>query len=742
MKIKPYLLYFTTGFLALLLLLSSAMTSSQAATNASPALNVSKYTNGIDADDPNGSRVPQLAIGETVVWTYRVTNLGDTSVPRSEVSVTDNQPGVVPVFSEEEIGNGDDIFDPGEEWIYTATGTAINLTAPPAGVITVPDVCTRRNTLPASTAYVNLATVTIPGATATDPSSYCGKPGIEIVKYTNDMDAKDPDGSDVPQLAIGDPVVWTYKVTNTGNTAIPKADVIVTDNQPGVTPVFDQELSGNGDEVLDPGEEWLYKAAGTAIDLTAPPPDVITVPDVCTLNGTQPPSTAYVNQGMVSIPGDQSTDSSSYCNPQPSITITKFTNGQDAKDPDGPGVPEIPPGQPVIWTYEVTNTGGTDIPMSDITVTDNVPGVNPAFDTVKTGNTDDILEPGEVWIYRATGVALELEQSSLPNLVPDACRQGNLNAPGKTTYTNQGKVTIPGDEAVDSSSYCNPSEYTLYAPIVLGSVIPCPDTWGMAVGFEDVRQGLGLIDYDYNDWLAHIHGKMKYDNPFACDLGEIDFLINPSARGAQNEHTFHIRIPSNTFASDGEYTLTLYDQNNSPISVDNAPFSASTDTDLVIFSKTSEVFPDLTNTIESLPRFTPAISATLTMTFDHPFTFVFDEMQVDAHGNSLFFDPYLELAPGEHPGWNGLIHQGDENMLTVPEPHWEWAEETWPICEVYDPTYVFFEKQQTGKWVLKFEPYWWLQGFNTRVYGDGISSGQRPIQSLTCGVDLSNTTPP
>jgi len=742
MKHKQYFLYLITALLALLLSVSATKTSSQVAAGSSPALNVSKYTNGVDADKTNDPRVPQLAIGDPVVWTYRVTNLGDTSVAKEEVSVTDNQSGVIPTFDHEKEGNGDDFFDPGEEWIYTATGTAINLTAPPAGVITRQNVCTRGGTLPPSTAYVNVATVTIPGASATDPSSYCGKPAIDIIKYTNDVDAKDPDGSDVPQLAIGDPVVWTYKVTNSGNTAVAKADVIVSDNQPGVIPVFDQEILGNGDDVLEPGEEWLYKAIGIAIDLSVPPVDVITVPDVCTRNGTQPTSTAYVNQGTVTIPGEQATDSSSYCNPPPSITITKYTNGQDAKDPDGSGVPEITPGQPVIWTYDVTNTGTTDIPKSDITVTDNVPGVNPVFDSVKTGNADDILEPGEVWTYKATGVALELEQSNLPNLVPDACRQGDLNAPGRTAYTNQGKVTIPGEEAVDSSSYCNPPLYILYLPIVTGTKPSCPDTWGMAVGFEDVRQYFGLIDYDYNDWLAHIHGQMKYDNPFTCDLSQVDFLITPSARGAQNDHTFHVRIPPDTFASDGAYTLTLYDQDNNPISSDSGSFSASADNDFVIFSKTSMVFPDLTNTIELLPQLTPAISATLTMEFDLPFPFEFDLMKIDSHGNSLFFDPYLELSPGEHPGWDGLIHQGDENMLTVPEPHFSWPEENWPICEVYDPNYVKFEKDQNGKWVLIFEPNWWLQDHNTRIYGDGISSGERPSQLLTCGVDLSTSSTP
>ena len=88
----------------------------------------------------------------------------------------------------------------------------------------------------------------------------------------------------MPQLAPGAPVTWTYLVTNTGNVPIPKANVVVTDNQPGVTPV--PELNGSGfvvgdsnqNNILDPGETWTYQAMGTAVNLSNPPAGVITVP--------------------------------------------------------------------------------------------------------------------------------------------------------------------------------------------------------------------------------------------------------------------------------------------------------------------------------------------------------------------------------------------------------------------------------------------------------------------------------
>jgi hypothetical protein len=143
-------------------------------------------------------------------------------------------------------------------------------------------------------------------------------PGITIVKKTNGADANDPNGADVPNIKPGDPVTWTYIVTNTGGTSVPKADVKVTDNTTGVTPTFSSEQSGNGDQIFDPGEVWIYTATGTALDLTQPPPaGTNTQPNACTHNNTEPGRTAYVNQGKAEIPGTSASDPSSYCNPPP-----------------------------------------------------------------------------------------------------------------------------------------------------------------------------------------------------------------------------------------------------------------------------------------------------------------------------------------------------------------------------------------------------------------------------------------
>ncbi|MCH5374033.1 MAG: hypothetical protein JJ992_08655, partial [Planctomycetes bacterium] len=187
------------------------------------------------------------------------------------------------------------------------------------------------------------------------------EPAIQIVKYTNDADANDPDGPGVPVIEPDATVTWTYEVTNIGTVDIPEADITVTDNVEGeITQIVDK---GDGDAILAPSEVWLYQATGTAVNLASPPadPGLVLVPDVCTQgNVANEPSTAYTNVGTVTIPSMSDEDPSSYCNPpeepeEPAIQIVKYTNNEDANDPDGVDVPIIRPGDPVMWTYEVTN---------------------------------------------------------------------------------------------------------------------------------------------------------------------------------------------------------------------------------------------------------------------------------------------------------------------------------------------------------------------------------------------------
>ncbi|NEP42374.1 MAG: hypothetical protein F6K35_25415, partial [Okeania sp. SIO2H7] len=118
--------------------------------------------------------------------------------------------------------------------------------------------------------YQNIGTVVADGVNDSDPSHYVNgepdpqNPGIEIEKSTNGVDADAPE--DAPEIAPGDTVTWTYKVTNTGNVSFAENEIQVTDDQEGtITNIINK---GDGDDTLAPDEMWTYQKTGTAQNLT------------------------------------------------------------------------------------------------------------------------------------------------------------------------------------------------------------------------------------------------------------------------------------------------------------------------------------------------------------------------------------------------------------------------------------------------------------------------------------------
>ena len=126
-----------------------------------------------------------------------------------------------------------------------------------------------------------------------DAGAYLPIPGIDIEKTTNGPSNTNPipptydnedtaNGVGVPVLTPWSVVNWTYKVTNTGNVAFAFAEVVVSDDN-GTLGIASDDLSttngkitfgsvymGNSDNILEPGEMWLYHATGTVQTLLVP----------------------------------------------------------------------------------------------------------------------------------------------------------------------------------------------------------------------------------------------------------------------------------------------------------------------------------------------------------------------------------------------------------------------------------------------------------------------------------------
>ncbi len=205
-------------------------------------------------------------------------------------------------------------------------------------------------------------------------------PSIDIEKATNGVDADAPAG---PVIPVGDPVTWTYVVTNTGDVQL--IDVTVTDDQ-GVAVACPEST-------LDPLESMTCTGNGTAA--------AGQYANVGSVVGTP-----VDGAGQPSGPPVDDSDPSHYFGARASIDIEKSTNGEDADAPTGP---RIPVGDSVTWTYVVTNTG--NVPLTNVTVTDD--------QGVAVACPKSTLDPLETMTCTASGTAVVGQYANLGTVTGD-----------------------------------------------------------------------------------------------------------------------------------------------------------------------------------------------------------------------------------------------------------------------------------------------------------------------------------
>ena len=121
-------------------------------------------------------------------------------------------------------------------------------------------------------------------------------------------------------------------------------EVVDPDLPDGVTIIRQPDETGNNDNVLEPGEVWIYQATGAA--------ELGQFANTGTVRATDPSENVL-----------EDSDDSHYVGT--AVDLEKFTNGQDADEPIGPC---IPVGDTVTWTYRVTNPSPVD--LTDVEVAD------------------------------------------------------------------------------------------------------------------------------------------------------------------------------------------------------------------------------------------------------------------------------------------------------------------------------------------------------------------------------------
>ncbi len=213
-----------------------------------------------------------LSGGGPVTYTYTVTNPGVVAL--YSVTVTDDKISPVNYLSGDV--NSDNLLQPGEVWMYTATATLAETTT---------NTATAAGTANGSTATDIAYTTVIVAPTVANP------PLINVTKTP----------SPLVLTYAGGPVTYTYTITNPGTVAL--GYVGIMDDK--VSAVYYTSGDVNFDNLLQPSEAWIYTGTATLSQTTTNTATVsgsaggVTVTDTVTVTVVVPPVIETVNGGQL-----------------------------------------------------------------------------------------------------------------------------------------------------------------------------------------------------------------------------------------------------------------------------------------------------------------------------------------------------------------------------------------------------------------------------------------------------------
>ncbi len=290
--------------------------------------------------------------GDDVVYTFEVTNTGNVTLTGVEISD--------PLIGDEPLTIDDDAW-PGESGVL-APGESVTATA--SYTLTQADVDAGE--------VENLASTTGNPPTG-DPvededeheQPIPQNPAIDLVK-TGEL-------TEGPDSIAGDPVVYTFVVTNTGNVTL--TDVGISDPLLGEDPeiVFGDWPDADQPGVLAPGESVTATAT---YELTQDDIDAGEVPNTATATGTPP--------GDDEEPVEDEDEEIVEINRLPDIDLNKV----GALDPEAEGIAD----DLVTYTFTVTNTG--NVTLTDVSIDDQLEGLS-EIEYLNWPGESGVLAPGD-----------------------------------------------------------------------------------------------------------------------------------------------------------------------------------------------------------------------------------------------------------------------------------------------------------------------------------------------------------
>ncbi len=310
----------------------------------SPELNITK----------SADKTVNVAVGETITYTYVVTNIGNVTI--DELNVTDNHSGTGTLS---DMNQSDITLAPSESTTYSATY-----------VVTQEDV-------DAGTDITNTATVDgTPKGGILRPVSADATVDL-IDRVSNFTMAKSSSATDAQ---VGDSLPYTFAVTNTGNVTLTAP--VITDAKCLATPTLTTE-SLTADTRLEVGETHTYSCL--SIPVTQTEVDAGVVLNSASITATPPLG--------ATVPAPQEANSTVPVNQTPAYTFVKSTASVPTQA-----------GDTLVYNFEVNNTG--NVTLSTISITDSKCDASGITLTTESQTADTLLEVGETQTYSCTSLAV------------------------------------------------------------------------------------------------------------------------------------------------------------------------------------------------------------------------------------------------------------------------------------------------------------------------------------------------
>ena len=387
------------------------------------------------------SKTTDVIEGDVITYSYLFTNTGNVTLTDVSVSDVHSGQGTLSAITPASVD-----LDPGDSQTFTATYTVTQEDIDAGTDITNTATSSATAVRGTYTAVTDSETVTLAA----------GTPSATLVK-TPDV---------TTDLALGDTVTYTYRVTNTGTVTL--SDVSISDVQSGEGTL--SALTPASVATLAPGAfvDFTASYVVTQGDIDAG----IAITNTATLNATPSEGTLAAVTDAASVTVET---------PAPALTVEKTAS--DTTD--------VAEGDVITYSYAVVNTG--NVTMTAVTVSDAHSGSG-ELSAISPASVD--LAPGEDQIFTATYTVTQADVDAGTDITNVATVNATPAGGTYTPVTDDETVTVEAPnpaatmtKTADVTANAQPGDIVTYSYLITNTGNVALDN----LSVSDVHSGSGTL---------------------------------------------------------------------------------------------------------------------------------------------------------------------------------------------------------------------------------------------------------